>query len=66
MNALAAEREAGSFDQANQSVITGASRTRVQQVYGEFGEVGWMTGLEPAASGATVRCSTFELHPPWE
>src|SRR5215211_6048562 len=27
-------------------------------------EVGWMTGLEPATSGATVRCSTFELHPP--
>ena len=28
-------------------------------------KMGWMTGLEPAASGATVRCSTFELHPPW-
>ena len=24
-----------------------------------------MTGLEPATSGATVRCSTFELHPPY-
>jgi hypothetical protein len=26
--------------------------------------VGWMTGFEPATSGATVRRSTTELHPP--
>jgi hypothetical protein len=28
------------------------------------GEVGWVTGFEPATSGATVRRSTAELHPP--
>src|SRR5712671_669249 len=27
-------------------------------------EMGWMTGLEPATTGATVQCSTIELHPP--
>src|SRR5262245_55890013 len=26
--------------------------------------VGWVTGFEPATSGATVRRSTAELHPP--
>ena len=26
--------------------------------------LGWMTGFEPATSGATVRRSTAELHPP--
>ena len=26
--------------------------------------LGWMTGFEPATSGATVRRSTTELHPP--
>jgi hypothetical protein len=31
----------------------------------ELGKVlGWMTGFEPATSGATVRRSTTELHPP--
>ena len=30
----------------------------------EFCELGWMTGFEPATSGATVRRSTAELHPP--
>ena len=27
-------------------------------------KLGWMTGLEPATPGATVQCSTIELHPP--
>ena len=27
-------------------------------------KLGWMTGFEPATSGATVRRSTAELHPP--
>ena len=27
-------------------------------------ELGWMTGFEPATSGATVRRSATELHPP--
>ena len=27
--------------------------------------MGWMTGFEPATSGATVRRSTTELHPPY-
>src|SRR5512135_3577645 len=26
--------------------------------------MGWMMGLEPTTPGATVRCSTIELHPP--
>src|SRR2546425_7473552 len=26
--------------------------------------MGWMTGIEPATPGATVQCSTIELHPP--
>jgi hypothetical protein len=30
------------------------------------GELGWMTGFEPATSGATVRRSTAELHPPFQ
>ena len=33
-------------------------------VYLEIREVGWMTGFEPATSGATVRRSATELHPP--
>jgi hypothetical protein len=32
---------------------------------GLFRELGWMTGFEPATSGATVRRSTAELHPPY-
>jgi hypothetical protein len=28
------------------------------------GKMGWMTGIEPATTGATVQCSTIELHPP--
>ncbi len=28
--------------------------------------VGWVTGLEPATSGSTIRRSTPELHPPQE
>ncbi len=24
-----------------------------------------MTGIEPATTGATIQCSTTELHPPW-
>ena len=31
----------------------------------EFWMLGWMTGFEPATSGATVRRSTAELHPPY-
>ena len=27
--------------------------------------VGWVTGFEPATSGATVRRSATELHPPF-
>lgn len=27
--------------------------------------MGWVTGFEPATSGATVRRSTAELYPPW-
>ena len=27
-------------------------------------KLGWMTGIEPATTGATVQCSTIELHPP--
>ena len=30
------------------------------------GKLGWMTGIEPATTGATVRCSTIELHSPHE
>jgi hypothetical protein len=30
-----------------------------------FRELGWMTGFEPATSGATVRRSATELHPPY-
>jgi hypothetical protein len=31
---------------------------------GRIGRLGWMTGFEPATSGATVRRSATELHPP--
>jgi hypothetical protein len=27
-------------------------------------DLGWVTGIEPATSGSTIRCSTTELHPP--
>src|SRR5687768_2003404 len=29
-----------------------------------IGVLGWMTGIEPATTGATGRCSAVELHPP--
>ena len=28
-------------------------------------EMGWVMGLEPTKPGATVQCSTIELHPPY-
>jgi hypothetical protein len=28
-------------------------------------KMGWVMGLEPTTPGATVQCSTIELHPPY-
>src|SRR5690606_25547687 len=30
----------------------------------ELGAMGWMMGIEPTTTGATIRGSTTELHPP--
>ncbi len=37
-------------------------RRSIQLSYGR--QMGWMRGIEPPTSAATVQCSAFELHPP--
>ena len=64
-------RAAQQLDQASTGILSGilrhgtGSRTTVDTRISEE-NVGWVTGFEPATSGATVRRSTPELHPPSE
>jgi hypothetical protein len=53
------------FVPASASIACAARLSAVRQTNAPQGELGWMTGFEPATSGATVRRSTTELHPPF-